>query len=88
MVALDSQVGDLEGVEDVHCEVVGQVRKDAGHADKPDLALVPQLLERLDRMVLLQRGPARGHVHLDEIQVIRTEPPQRLSTTARTLPGL
>src|ERR1039457_3446531 len=29
MVALDSRVGDLEGVEDVHCEVVGQVRKDA-----------------------------------------------------------
>jgi hypothetical protein len=28
-------------------------------------------------MVLLQRGPARGHVHLDEIQVIGTEPPQR-----------
>jgi len=29
MVALDGRVGDLEGVKDVHREVVGQVREDA-----------------------------------------------------------
>ncbi len=39
VVALDRRVGDLEGVEDAHREVVAQVRQDAGHADEADLAL-------------------------------------------------
>ena len=59
VVALDRRVGDLEGVEDVHREVVGQVRQDAGHADEADLALALQLAQRLDRAVLLKRRPAR-----------------------------
>ena len=68
VVALDGRVGDLEGVEDAHRQVVGQVREDARHADEPDLALVPQFLERLDRVIALQRGPVRRHVHLDEVR--------------------
>jgi hypothetical protein len=59
VVALDGRVGDLEDVEDVHRDVVGEVRKDARHADEADLALALQRLQHLDGAVLLERRPAR-----------------------------
>jgi hypothetical protein len=59
MVALDGRVRDLEDVEDVHRDVVGEVREDARHADEADLALALQRLQHLDGAVLLERGPAR-----------------------------
>ena len=59
VVALDGRVGDLEDVEDVHRDVVGEVGQDARHADEADLALALQRLQHLDRAVLLERGPAR-----------------------------
>jgi LAO/AO transport system kinase len=59
VIALDRRVRDLEDVEDAHREVVGQVGQDAGHADEADLAFGLQVLEGLDRLVLLEGGPAR-----------------------------
>lgn len=59
VVALDGRVGDLEDVEHVHRDVVGEVGQDARHADEADLALTLQRLQHLDGAVLLERGPAR-----------------------------
>ena len=78
VVALDGRVGDLEDVEDVHRDVVGEVRQDARHADEADLALALQRLQHLDRAVLLERGPARRHVDLDQVEAVGAEPAQRL----------
>jgi hypothetical protein len=56
---LDGRVGDLEDVEDAHREVGGQVWQDARHTDEAELAFGPEVLERLDRAVLLEGGLAR-----------------------------
>jgi hypothetical protein len=59
VIALDRRVRDLEDVEDAHRQVTGQVRQDARHADETDLALGLEVLERLGRVMFLQRRPAR-----------------------------
>ena len=59
VVALDRRVRDLEDVEDAHREVIGQIRQDARHADEADLAFGLEVLERLDRVVLLERRLGR-----------------------------
>ena len=64
VLALDRRVGDLEDVEDIHGDVVGQVGKRSGHAEETDLSFVPKRLERLDGLVSLHLGSARRYVDL------------------------
>src|ERR1039458_41436 len=63
-MAMDRRVGDLEDVEDIHGDVVGQVGKRSGHAEETDLSFVPKRLERLDGLVSLHLGSARRYVDL------------------------
>jgi len=78
VLALDRRIRDLKDVEDAHGDVVGQMRKGSGHADEADFPLIAERYERLDSLVGLQLVATRRQVDLEEVEVIRAEPPQTL----------
>jgi hypothetical protein len=81
MLALDRRVGDLEDVEDTHGDVVRQVRRDPGHPDEADLALVAQGQQLPHRLGCLHLSAAGRHVGLHEIEPVGAEPVQTLFDT-------
>ena len=87
MLALDRRVRNLEDVENVHRDLVGQLGNGAGHPDETDLPLVAQRLQRVHGMVGLHPGTARRHVHLNEIEIVGAEPRQALLYTRPDVGG-
>ena len=78
VLAFERGVGDLEGVEDPHGDVVSQVRQGPGHADETDLALSPQLDQFGDGVFLLKLGAARADVKLHQVDVVGLHTPEAL----------
>src|SRR5215471_11877329 len=78
VLSLQRRVRDLEDVEDVHGDVLGQVRKNARHSDEADLSFRLQLSQGLDGTAGGQRGRARRHVHLHQVETVGAEPAQAL----------
>ena len=71
MLTLNGRVGDLEGVEYAHVDVVRQVGQGAGHAQESHLALALKVQQRPHGTVLLQFRHRRAGVELHEVEVVR-----------------
>ena len=71
-----ARVGDLEGIEDAHADLLDEVGQGAGDADEAHLALVAQLHRFLQRALRLELVLGEAAVELHEVEVVGLEQAQ------------
>ena len=88
VIALNRRVGDLEGVEDAHGDLVGKVRQGPRDAEEADFALIAEGQQFGHGIVLGEGRRRRADVELDQIQVIGPHAGQALLDPGpNVLPG-
>ena len=71
MLALQRRVGNLEGVEDTHVDLLVEGRQHAGHADEAHLALVTQgAVASASAPSRLELLTAQAAVELHQVEVV------------------
>ena len=87
VLALQRRVGDLEGVEDAHVDLLVEVRQEAGHADEADLALVAQRQRLAERALRVELLAAQAAVELHEVEVVGLQQAQAVLDAAADVLG-
>ena len=78
VLALERRVGNLEGVEDAHLDLLVERRQDARDADVADLALVAHRERLAQRPVRVELLAGEAAVELDEVEMVGRQQPQAL----------